>query len=71
MSKGSPIVAVRLPAELLARVNLAVRKLQERTREEPPTRNAWIVKAISEALAKRERSRKWRRPKRVKAEPSS
>lgn len=56
MSKGSPVVPVRIPAELLEQVNAAVEEINIRRIDEPLTRNGWIVRAMKDALAKRKRS---------------
>lgn len=61
MGKGSPFVSLRVPTAVLAQIDVALRELGERTRGEPPTRSGWILKAIQDALAKRERSRTWRK----------
>jgi hypothetical protein len=67
VSRGTAHLPLRIPADLLARVDACVAELQERTRGSPPTRSDWIRKAIEEALAKRERSRTWRRARKAPA----
>lgn len=60
MSKGSKIVQVRVPDDLLKRIEEHVSSLQLNARGEPPTVSSYIRKAIEEKLAHRERSRKKR-----------
>lgn len=55
MSRGSPILSIRVPAELLDQIDSAVRDHESRTRGEVLSRNALLVKWIRESLAKRER----------------
>lgn len=58
MSKGSPIVPIRIPAELLALVDEQIASSNTRRGDEPWTRSAFIIAAIKEKLDKMERSRK-------------
>ena len=56
MSKGSPIVPLRIPAELLARIDEAIKSANHNRAEAEYNRTSWILHAISEKLAKRQRS---------------
>lgn len=61
VSKGNPIVRVRLTPDLIARIDDEV-KLQNQTRAaEPYDRSAWIRQAIAQRLAHLARSRRPRR----------
>jgi len=60
MSRGSPIVPVRIPAELLAEIGQVIDGRNERARGAPWTRSEFIVLALREKLAKMERSRSGR-----------
>jgi hypothetical protein len=56
MSKGSPRLTIRIPAELLALVDKAVyRSVYTRTNG-PWTRSSFVISAIEEKLAKMARS---------------
>jgi hypothetical protein len=61
MSKGSPVVPVRIPAELLAVIDATVSRVNVKTRGEPYTRSSWILAAIRDRLAHMERAKKPRR----------
>jgi hypothetical protein len=56
VSKGSQIVPVRLPAELLALLDAAVARSVDTRKDGPWTRSSFIVKAIEEKLNKMARS---------------
>jgi hypothetical protein len=56
MSKGSQIVPVRFPAELLQLVDQAVARSVSTRRDSPWTRSSFIVSAIEEKLNKMARS---------------
>lgn len=58
MSKGSPVVPIRIPATLLERIETQIAESNPRRKGEPWTRSAFILSAIEEKLAKMERSRK-------------
>ncbi len=48
MAKGSPVVAVRIPAELLALVDEIIARSASTRSEGPWTRSSFIIKAIEE-----------------------
>ena len=56
MGKGSQVVPVRIPAELLGLVDAAVARSVDTRRDGPWTRSSFILAAISEKLAKMARS---------------
>jgi hypothetical protein len=56
MSRGSPRLTVRLPAELLALVDEAVVRSVHSRRDGPWTRSSFIQAAVEEKLAKGARS---------------
>jgi hypothetical protein len=56
MSKGSQVVTVRIPAELLALMDQAVARSVHARRDGPWTRSSFIVDAIEEKLNKMARS---------------
>jgi hypothetical protein len=56
MSRGSPVLTVRIPAELLALVDQAVARSVHSRRYGPWTRSSFIVRAIEEMLKKMARS---------------
>jgi hypothetical protein len=57
MSKGSPIVPVRIPPELLGEVARCIARRNVWSRNEPWTTSGFVIAAIREKLAKMERSR--------------
>lgn len=57
MSKGSPILSTRVPADLLVEMDLAIARRNVFTREEPWNRTDFLAIAIREKLAKMERCR--------------
>ncbi len=61
MSKGSPIVPIRVPSDLLARIDQQIADSNPRRSAEPWTRSAFILSAVAEKLAKMERGRKTQR----------
>jgi metal-responsive CopG/Arc/MetJ family transcriptional regulator len=67
MSQGSPRVTVRVPAALLAEIDRVVAGSVDRV-DGAWDRSSWIVYAIRQALAKRERSRTWRRTRAARAQ---
>jgi hypothetical protein len=56
MARGSPLVSIRIPDELLALVDQAVARSVDRRRDGPWTRSGFILRAIEEKLAKMARS---------------
>lgn len=58
MSKGSKIIPVRIPDELLTDLENAVKSANSTRREMPYTVSAWIRKCVEEKLAHLKRSRK-------------
>jgi hypothetical protein len=56
MSKGSKIVGVRIPAELLGLMDEVIARSVDTRRDGPWTRSSFILKAIEEKLAKMARS---------------
>lgn len=56
MSKGSPVIRVRVPAALLAQIEAAVERSQDTRSEGGYTLSSWIVAALRERLAKHQRS---------------
>lgn len=69
MSKGNPIVPIRIPKDLLDKLDEAMFFSGERRREGEWTRSSWIIQAIKDKLAHRARSnnKDRRRLARVKA----
>lgn len=65
MSKGSPKVTVRLDREVLQQINRIVEETAGSRVGEPWSTSAIIQAAVKEWLAHRERSRKWRRPRKA------
>lgn len=57
MSRGSPIVPIRIPSELLAEMDQVILRANEVRRGEPWGRTGFILSAVREKLAKMERSR--------------
>lgn len=57
-SKGSRIIPIRLPSDLLDQVDKAVQGSELRRKGEPWTRSSFIRRAIEEKLAHAARSRK-------------
>ena len=64
MSKGSTIVPVRIPADLLAEVDATCTRLVATSACEPPDRSQFIRRAIREKLDHYRRSRRRRAPRR-------
>lgn len=58
MSKGSPIITVRIGHELLAKMDAAIASANVTCFDEPFQRTRWIKKAIAEKLAHLARSKK-------------
>ena len=57
MSKGSPIVPIRVPAELLVEVDRYVSESADSRKGEPWSRSSFIVTAIRDKLFHLERGR--------------
>ena len=69
MSKGSPIVQVRIEPGLLHCIDTEIQKLNLRTKGEPYNRSSFIVKALKDKLCHIFRSRKeGKRPKKTLTE---
>lgn len=64
MTKGNPIVPVRLTAAMLKEMDEAIKARNLRTREEPWERGSFIRCAIRDKLHHMKRSRRSRRPRR-------
>jgi hypothetical protein len=56
MSRGSPIVPIRIPVDLLAQVDAYVARSAHTRPGEPYTRSSWIIKAIEDRIAHARRS---------------
>lgn len=56
MAKGSPVVSVRIPAELLVLVDEVIARSAHSRKEGPWTRSSFVVAAIEEKLEKMARS---------------
>jgi hypothetical protein len=56
MSRGSPLLTIRIPTELLGLVDDAVARSVHTRRDGPWTRSSFINKAIQEKIAKMARS---------------
>jgi len=58
MSKGTPIVTLRVSNELRNRINESIASANYYTKIEPYTLSSWILHAVKEKLDKIERGRK-------------
>ena len=58
MSKGSPIIPVRFPDELLAQMDREIARAERTRLDEPWTRSSFVLAAVRAFLDKRERSRR-------------
>lgn len=56
MSKGSPVVQIRVPADLLEQVLVSIARCNVNRQQEPYTLSGWVLAAIRERLAKHRRS---------------
>jgi metal-responsive CopG/Arc/MetJ family transcriptional regulator len=56
MVKGSPVLSVRIPAELLDLMDQAIARSADTRKEGPWTRSSFIVRATEEKLEKMARS---------------
>jgi len=63
MSKGNPILQVRVPAELLRQVESSIHSANLARKDRPYDLSSWIRHAIVEKLEKLKRSKKPKRPK--------
>lgn len=63
MSKGSPVVTLRVPEEELARLDAAILACNSRRKGTPWSRTDFIMAAVREKLAKMARSRSSRKRK--------
>lgn len=66
MSKGSPIVLLRVKQEVLDQIDAAVARSVDTRHDEPYTRSSWIMSAILAKLdhpARAKRSKEKRRAK--------
>ncbi len=61
MSTGSPIVPIRIPAELLATLDAEVSRSATTRSAEPWTRSSFIIAALREKIAHQQRSRNRKR----------
>ncbi len=61
MSKGSPIVPIRFPAELLKAMDVTIHRQNRKRVGEPWTRSSWILHAICEKLDHIDRARRPRK----------
>lgn len=58
MSKGSPIVCVRIPQEILDQVEDFLNRNADRSYDSPPNRSDYILDCIKERLGKSARAKK-------------
>lgn len=65
MSKGSPIVPVRIPQSLLHEISQCIDRRNLWTLREEWTTSSFVIAAIREKIAKMERSRR-KRPRSIK-----
>lgn len=63
MSKGSPIIPIRINQIDLDRINAAIAQVNKRRRFAPYTRSSWIMSAIQDKLAHMTRGQKARSKK--------
>lgn len=56
MSAGSPIVPIRVPADLLAAVDAVIARTADTRRDGPWTRTSFILSAVREKLQHMHRS---------------
>jgi hypothetical protein len=66
MSKGSPIVPLRIPEELLAQIDVAVMESLAYRDAEPFTRTSFILEAVREVFRHRERAKAARKRRQAK-----
>jgi hypothetical protein len=64
MSRGSPVVLLRLPPALLVALDAEVERQNATRVDEPYDRSGWVRQAIRERLAKLGRGRRSRRARR-------
>jgi len=70
MSKGSPIVPVRIPTSLLETIDAEIAKVNLHWNVIPYTRSTWIIAAIKDKLKHANRSRKAGRTNKKKLDNS-
>ena len=58
MTKGSPIIPIRIQPNLLDQINRAINNANANRRLEPYSRSSWILAAIQDKLAHLARARK-------------
>lgn len=58
MSKGNPIVPIRMSPGLIAQIDSLIASANKLRRGAPYDRSSWITAAIKEKIAHRERSKK-------------
>lgn len=63
MSKGSKIVPIRIPEDLLEQILVRIASANVQRSEEPYTMSSWIIKCIRDRLDHNTRSRRKRRRK--------
>jgi len=61
MSKGSQIIPVRIPEDLLAVVQQTIQSANSKRRHEPYTVSSWIRQCVAEKLSHLKRSKGRRR----------
>jgi len=52
MSKGSPVIPLLIPKDLLAEINATIARMNTQVPDDPWTRSGFIVAAIWEKLAR-------------------
>jgi hypothetical protein len=58
MSKGSPIITLRVNEQLLSDLEDEIRNANFNRKDTPYTRSSWILKAVTEKISHLKRSRK-------------
>lgn len=61
MSKGSPIVPIRIPPLLLAEIDRLLKSANKNRKEAPYTRTSWILYAVTAKIDHIKRSNKKKR----------
>lgn len=64
MSKGSPVLRVRIPPALLAEIDRIIARTADSRPDGPWTRSSFILYALRERLSHMERSRAYRKLRR-------
>lgn len=70
MSKGNPIIKLRVTPELLDRIRKAIDQNNERRGDQPYDLSGWLRQAVEERLDKLERARKSGRRKSATVSPA-